>query len=154
MCMFLAVFTVLSLFYGFSAFVTSRMSNRSKLLFTFRTDHPSLILQNFLTDRTASRVKNIKNFSQQSLYSCFLLLFFFQFLLFSFYLFSLPFLFREVSFTFILHSVTQLYNALIQRTVSLLLFLIADHLCKGFLISHHSYTFSCSGNSSIKEISV
>ena len=64
MPVFLTVSAVFPCFYGFSTFITSGMTNRTKFFLAFQTDHPSLICQYFLTDRTASRVKNISNHAQ------------------------------------------------------------------------------------------
>ena len=49
---------------------------RTKFFLAFRTDHPSLICQYFLTDRTASRVKNISNHVQKPFHFHFLPLFY------------------------------------------------------------------------------
>ena len=47
-----------------------------KFFLAFWTDHPSLICQYFLTDRTASRVKNISNHVQKPFHFHFLPLFY------------------------------------------------------------------------------
>ena len=51
-------------------------------------------------------------------------------------------------------SLTQFSDPFIQCTVSLLLFFIVYHLCKGLLVSHNCHTFSCSGNCGIKKVPV
>ena len=76
MPVFLTVSAVFPCFYGFSTFITSGMTNRTKFFLAFRTDHPSLICQYFLTDRTASRVKNISNHVQKTFHFHFLPLFY------------------------------------------------------------------------------
>ena len=170
MPVFLTVSAVFPCFYGFSTFITSGMTNRTKFFLAFRTDHPSLICQYFLTDRTASRVKNISNHVQEPFHFHFLPLFY------SLFCYPLYFCFSHIIginffcyysvirsqsaisfFTICIIipcSLTQFSDPFIQCTVSLLLFFIAYHLCKGLLVSHNCHTFSCSGNCGIKKVPV
>ena len=171
MPVFLTVSAVFPCFYGFSTFITSGMTNRTKFFLAFRTDHPSLICQYFLTDRTASRVKNISYHVQKPFHFHFLPLFY------SLFCYPLYFCFSHIigiNFFLCYYSVirsqsaisffticiiipcslTQFSDPFIQCTVSLLLFFIAYHLYKGLLVSHNRHTFSCSGNCGIKKVPV
>lgn len=170
MPVFLTVSAVFPCFYGFSTFITSGMTNRTKFFLAFRTDYPSLICQYFLTDRTASRVKISATMFRNRFISisfhyftlCFAILCIsvFSYYRNKFFLCYYSVIRSQSAISFfticiiIPCSLTQFSDPFIQCTVSLLLFFIAYHLCKGLLVSHNRHTFSCSGNCGIKKVPV